>query len=45
MAKLQKSIFTTLTKKQMQKEEMYDEFYALITNLESDVSKIIKVNK
>lgn len=30
---------------QIQKEEMYDGFYAVITNLEGDVSEIIKINK
>lgn len=29
----------------IQKEEMYDGFYAVITNLEGDVSEIIKINK
>ena len=30
---------------QIQKEEMYDGFYAVITNLEGDVNEIIKINK
>ena len=30
---------------QIQKEEMYDGFYAVITNLEGDVSEIIRINK
>lgn len=34
-----------LDQEQIQKEEMYDGFYAVITNLESDVSEIIKINK
>ena len=34
-----------LDKEQIQKEEMYDGFYAVITNLEGDVSEIIKINK
>ena len=29
----------------MKKEEMYDGFYAVITNLEGDVSEIIRINK
>lgn len=34
-----------LDKEQIQKEEQYDGFYAVITNLEGDVSEIIKINK
>ena len=34
-----------LDEEQIQKEEMYDGFYAVITNLESDVSEIIRINK
>ena len=34
-----------LDEEQIQKEEMYDGFYAVITNLEGDVSEIIKINK
>ena len=34
-----------LDEEQIQKEEMYDGFYAIITNLEGDVSEIIKINK
>lgn len=34
-----------LNVEQIQKEEMYDGFYAVITNLEGDVSEIIKINK
>ena len=34
-----------LDKEQIQKEEMYDGFYAVITNLEGDVNEIIKINK
>ena len=34
-----------LDKEQIQKKEMYDGFYAVITNLEGDVSEIIKINK
>lgn len=35
----------TLNEEQIQKEELYDGFYAVITNLEGDVSEIIKINK
>jgi transposase len=35
----------TLDDEQIQKEAMYDGFYAVITNLEGDVSEIIKINK
>lgn len=34
-----------LDEEQIQKEEMYDGFYAVITNMEGDVSEIIKINK
>ena len=34
-----------LDEEQIQKEEMYDGFYAVITNLEGDVSEIIEINK
>ena len=34
-----------LNEEQIQKEEMYDGFYAVITNLEGDVSEIIRINK
>lgn len=34
-----------LDEEQIQKEEMYDGFYAVVTNLEGDVSEIIKINK
>ena len=34
-----------LDEEQIQKEEMYDGFYAGITNLEGDVSEIIRINK
>lgn len=34
-----------LDEEQIQKEEMYDGFYAVITNLEGDVAEIIKINK
>lgn len=34
-----------LDEEQIQKEEMYDGFYAVITNLEGDVSEIIRINK
>ena len=34
-----------LDEEQIQKEEMYDGFYAVITNLEGDVSEIIKINR
>ncbi len=32
-------------KNRFKKEEMYDGFYAVITNLEGDVSEIIRINK
>ena len=35
----------SIDEKQIQKEEMYDGFYAVITNLEGDVSEIIRINK
>jgi transposase len=35
----------TLDNEQIQKEAMYDGFYAVITNLEGDVGEIIKINK
>lgn len=34
-----------LDHERIQKEEMYDGFYAVITNLEGDVSEIIKINR
>ena len=34
-----------LDMEQIRKEEMYDGFYAVITNLEGDVSEILKINK
>ena len=34
-----------LDEEQIQKEKMYDGFYAVITNLEGDVSEIVKINK
>ena len=34
-----------LNEEQIRKEEMYDGFYAVITNLEGNVSEIIKINK
>jgi transposase len=34
-----------LNEEQIQKEEMYDGFYAVITNLEGDVNEIININK
>lgn len=34
-----------LDEEQIQKEEMYDGFYAVITNLKGDVNEIIKINK
>ena len=34
-----------LDREQIQKEEMYDGFYAVITNLEGDINEIIKINK
>lgn len=35
----------SIDEEQIQKEEMYDGFYAVITNLEEDISEIIKINK
>lgn len=35
----------SLNEEQIQKEKMYDGFYAVITNLEGDVSEIIRINK
>lgn len=35
----------SIDEEQIQKEEMYDGFYAVITNLEGDVSEIIRINK
>ena len=40
----EKSIYD-LDMEQIRKEEMYDGFYAVITNLEGDVSEILKINK
>ena len=34
-----------LDKEQIEKEEMYDGFYAVITNLEGNISEIIRINK
>ena len=34
-----------LDMEQIRKEEMYDGFYAVITNLEGDVNEILKINK
>lgn len=34
-----------IDEEQIQKEEIYDGFYAIITNLEGDVGEIIKINK
>lgn len=34
-----------IDKEQIHKEEMYDGFYAVITNLEGDINEIIKINK
>lgn len=34
-----------LDKEQIEKEEMYDGFYTVITNLEGDISEIIRINK
>ena len=34
-----------LDEEQIEKEEMYDGFYAVITNLEGDISEIIRINK
>lgn len=34
-----------LDEEQIQKEELYDGFYAVITNLEGDISEIIRINK
>ena len=40
----EKSIYN-LDMEQIRKEEMYDGFYAVITNLEGDVSEILKINR
>lgn len=40
----EKSIYD-LDMEQIRKEEMYDGFYAVITNLEGDVSEILKINR
>ena len=40
----EKSIYD-LDMEQIRKEEMYDGFYAVITNLEGDISEILKINK
>lgn len=40
----EKKIYS-IDEEQIKKEEMYDGFYAVITNLEGDVSEIIKINK
>lgn len=40
----EKKIYS-IDEEQIQKEEMYDGFYAVITNLEGDVSEVIKINK
>ena len=40
----EKQIYS-IDEEQIQKEEMYDGFYAVITNLEGDVSEIIRINK
>lgn len=40
----QKQVYS-INEEQIQKEEMYDGFYAVITNLEGDVSEIIRINK
>ena len=40
----EKKIYS-IDEERIQKEEMYDGFYAVITNLEGDVSEIIKINK
>ncbi len=37
--------YTISMKNRFKKEEMYDGFYAVITNLEGDVSEIIRINK
>lgn len=34
-----------LDEEQIQKEELYDGFYAVITNLEGDISQIIRINR
>ena len=40
----EKQVFS-LDEEQIMKEEMYDGFYAVITNLEGDVGEIIKINR
>ena len=39
-ARLLKKAFMILDMEQIRKEEMYDGFYAVITNLEGDVNEI-----
>ena len=34
-----------LDKEQIAKEELYDGFYAVMTNLEGNIEEIIKINK
>ena len=34
-----------LDREQIEKEAMYDGFYAVVTNLEGDVSEIIRINQ
>lgn len=34
-----------LDQEQIKKEEMYDGFYAVVTNLEGDVEEIIRINR
>ncbi len=41
---VEKKIYS-IDEDRIQKEEMYDGFYAVITNLEGDVSEIIKINR
>lgn len=40
----EKSIYD-LDTEQIQKEEMYDGFYAVITNLEGDIGEVLKINR
>ncbi|MGI6017624.1 MAG: IS1634 family transposase [Marvinbryantia sp.] len=40
----EKSVYD-LDTEQIQKEEMYDGFYAVITNLEGDIGEILKINR
>ena len=44
MAKLQKKVYE-LDEQQVAKEELYDGFYVVMTNLDGNIEEIIKINK